>query len=281
MLVVADPYSSFAPLGSACRRLAVRPASAIQVERGDCDIAALSGLYLLAGPGGATRFTAPAGSRPLLRSTARALRGRHPGRAGHVVAVGGADVFTNDALDQVDNAGLAIALMAARSGTQVVGAVGHAGQRVSRRGARRASASLDLDGGEAGPRRAGGGVRPLRLVAGPPAGPAGGRAPAGADRRLRAGARPRQPAGADPRSRPGGPPVARRPAPSSGRATRPAARTPRPHVVAEVTAARTPVDRDRVERAVTDTPIRSEDELLDLARDIDAIRTEVLHGSAP
>ena len=94
-------------------------------------------------------------------------------------------------------------------------------------------------------------------------------------------ARPRQPARTDPRSRPGGAPVAWTicgvvcPSASGCRRTR------RRDVVAEVTAARTPVDRERVERAVTDTPIRSEDELLDLARDIDAIRTEVLHGSAP
>jgi hypothetical protein len=52
-------------------------------------------------------------------------------------------------------------------------------------------------------------------------------------------------------------------------------------VVAEVTALRTGVDRDRVARAVTDVPVRSEAELLDLARDIDTIRAEVLHGTAP
>jgi hypothetical protein len=41
------------------------------------------------------------------------------------------------------------------------------------------------------------------------------------------------------------------------------------------------VDRDRVARAVTDTPITTDAELLDLARDIDSIRAEVLHGTAP
>ena len=54
-----------------------------------------------------------------------------------------------------------------------------------------------------------------------------------------------------------------------------------PQVVAEVTASRTGVDRDRVANAVTDVPVRSEAELLDLARDIDNIRAEVLHGTAP
>ncbi len=54
-----------------------------------------------------------------------------------------------------------------------------------------------------------------------------------------------------------------------------------PDVIAEVTAARSGVDRDQVARAVTDLPVRTEDELLDLARDIDRIRTEVLHGTAP
>jgi len=52
-------------------------------------------------------------------------------------------------------------------------------------------------------------------------------------------------------------------------------------VIAEVTSARSGVDRARVARAVSDIPVRTEDELLDLARDIDVIRTEVLHGTAP
>ena len=86
---------------------------------------------------------------------------------------------------------------------------------------------------------------------------------------------------ADPRPRSGGPAAARRPAPPAGRAPRPAARTRTPDVIAEVTAARSGVDRDQVARAVTDIPVRTEDELLDLARDIDRIRTEVLHGTAP
>jgi len=51
-----------------------------------------------------------------------------------------------------------------------------------------------------------------------------------------------------------------------------------PDVLAEVTVARTGVARDRVARAVTDLPVRSEAELLALAHDIDTIRTEVLHG---
>ncbi len=50
-------------------------------------------------------------------------------------------------------------------------------------------------------------------------------------------------------------------------------------MLAEVTAARTGVERDRVARAVTDLPVRTEDELLALAHDIDTIRTEVLHGT--
>jgi hypothetical protein len=54
-----------------------------------------------------------------------------------------------------------------------------------------------------------------------------------------------------------------------------------PDIVAQVTAARSGADRDQVARAVTDVPVRTEDELLDLARDIDRIRTEVLHGTAP
>jgi hypothetical protein len=54
-----------------------------------------------------------------------------------------------------------------------------------------------------------------------------------------------------------------------------------PDVIAEVTAARSGADRHQVARAVTDYPVRTEDELLDLARDIDRIRTEVLHGTAP
>ncbi len=48
-----------------------------------------------------------------------------------------------------------------------------------------------------------------------------------------------------------------------------------------MTAARAGVDRDVVARAVTDAPVHTDEELLALARDIDTIRTEVLHGTAP
>jgi hypothetical protein len=50
-------------------------------------------------------------------------------------------------------------------------------------------------------------------------------------------------------------------------------------VVADVVASRTGTDRDRLVGTVSDTPITSEAELVELARSVDDLRKEILHGT--
>jgi hypothetical protein len=277
VLVVADPYSSFAPPRT--RPASAFSAVAIQAERGFCDIPAMVGLDLLVSPDGVTRFKAPEGAgRCFSDRTGPFVVDSTVGR-GHVVAIGGADVFMNATLDQADNAGLAVALMAARPGTRVAvlwgmhangsPAAGH-GDLASlvSTGVKLAIVELVVAFGLYAwwrARRLGQPVvehQPVQIGGSELVRAHGNlleqtRDPDRAARLLRWDLRRRL----------------------AERLGLPSNTTP--HVVAEVTAARTPVERERVERAVTDAPIRSEDELLDLAREIDAIRTEVLHGSAP
>ena len=199
--------------------------------------------------------------------------------AGHVVAVGGPDVFSNGALDQADNAGLAVALMAPRPGTRVSVLWGMKGDGsgASRGGS---LSSLVSPGVKLGivelflafllfawwrGRRLGRPVvehQPVQI---------------GGSELVRAhGNLLEQTRDPDRAARLLRDDLRRRLAERLGLPPNAAAA-----VVAEVTAGRTDLDRGRVACALTDTPIRSEDELLDLARDIDAIRTEVLHGTAP
>lgn len=53
----------------------------------------------------------------------------------------------------------------------------------------------------------------------------------------------------------------------------------RPEVIADIASQRTGVPRDRVLAAVGDIPVTSDDQLIELARTIDEIRKEILHGS--
>ena len=52
-------------------------------------------------------------------------------------------------------------------------------------------------------------------------------------------------------------------------------------LIADTVAARTPIDRETVLRAVEDRPVANDLELIELANQIDTIREEVLHGHAP
>lgn len=51
-----------------------------------------------------------------------------------------------------------------------------------------------------------------------------------------------------------------------------------PELLADVAAARTGIDRDRVVAAAGDGPVASEDELVAVAQSIESIRQEILHG---
>jgi len=276
VLVVADHYSSFAPpvessptpFGDA----------EIRVARGSCDIPALTGLFDLFSPTGATRYRTPDGSSSCFADGSRAFVVDTPTGRGHVVAVGTPDVFTNVALDQGDNAGLAVALMAPIPGHRVDVLYG-----MSSRGSPAASrgdlGSLVPTGVKLGlvelvlafglyawwrARRLGRPVieqQPVQIAGSELVSAHGNllqqtREPDRAARVLRRDLRRRlgDRLGVGPHAS--------------------------PQVVAEVTASRTDLPRDQIERAVNDLPVRSEEELLALAHDIDAIRTEVLHGAA-
>jgi hypothetical protein len=280
VLVVADPESSFVPVGAVSAGSPFGLASP-PVSPGDCDIDALSGLDRVWPSSDPAFFDVPAGSSRCYTSGIRAFVVDTPLGRGHIVAVASPFVFTNNALDQYDNAGLATDLLAPRVGTRVSvlwgmdpgtdgGAGGHQqdlGSLVSV-GVKLALLELlvaFLIYAWFRARRLGQPVAEPQLVQ------IGGselirahgdllaqtRDPDRAARLLRADLRRR---------------LAERLGLSPDAS---------PEVVAEVTASRAGVDRDRVARAVTDIPVRSEAELLDLARDIDSIRAEVLHGTAP
>ena len=278
-LVVADSASSFVPVGSTSSGSPLG-LSDPPIEPGRCDIPALADLGQVWSSADPSFYAVPAGSSGCYTNGIRAFAVDTPRGRGHIVSLGSPAVFANGALDQYDNAGLATTLLAPRNGTRVsvlwgmtapgspagghqpdLGALIAVGLKLAlvellaafgiytwfraRRLGRPVTESklVELGGSE--------------LIAAHGNLLAQTRDPDRAARLLRADLRRR---------------LAERLGLAPGAA---------PEVVAEVTAARTGVDRDRVARAVTDVPVGSEAELLDLARDIDTIRAEVLHGTAP
>ena len=274
-LVVTDPRSSFsaAPSGST----SVFGLVNASLARGNCQIAALHQVARLAPRAGGDELNVPAGSSACFTDEqGAAFVVDTPTGQGHVVSIGSAGVLTNDGLGQEDNSVLAVDLLAPQPGQPVAVLWGMTGG-----GARSPGLSSLISTGvrqafvQVGlaflvyawwrARRLGSPVlepQPVQIAGSELVSAVGNllqqtRDPDRAARLLRADLRRRL------AERVGLPPGA------------PA------EVIAEVTAARSGVDRARVARAVSDIPVRTEDELLDLARDIDVIRTEVLHGTAP
>lgn len=110
-LVVADPESPLVPPGGGF-------AGFVSVPRGSCDIAGLDDVNELFVPlGGAFRVRGEAqscfgdGQTAFIVSTARGQ--------GRIVSIGGADEFTNAFLDQADNSVLAVRLLLPADGTSV------------------------------------------------------------------------------------------------------------------------------------------------------------------
>ncbi|MGZ4683693.1 MAG: DUF4350 domain-containing protein [Acidimicrobiales bacterium] len=273
-LVVADPRSSFAATASS--RTTTFGVVEGPIERGDCTIRALAGIDRVQ-PSGGFYFDVPGSSESCFGGDKGSFVVDTPSGDGHLVSVGSASTFTNELLGRDDNAALAVALMAPREGTEVAVLYGMTPDGAARAsgfgalvptGVRLALVQLGIAfvlytwwrG-----RRLGQPVREPQLVqigGSELVGAVGNlmqqtHDPDRAARLLRADLRRRL------AERLGLPPDST------------------PDVIAQVTAARSGADRDQVARAVTDVPVRSEDELLDLARDIDRIRTEVLHGTAP
>lgn len=268
-LVVTDPRSSFTPSGTP-----VPTAFGLgqtTLGRGRCTIAALDGLDRVAPGDGSVVFDVPEDATACVDAGKGSFVVDEPVGDGHLVTVGGAGAFTNELLGSHDNAVLAVDLLAPRPGAPVRVLWGMTGPAGGEQLGDLISTGVKLALWELvvvfvvfalwRGRRLG------RPVAEPQLVQVGGselvsavghllarsRDPDRAARLLRADLR-RQLA-----ARLGlGPGVA-------------------PEVLADVAAARTGLDRDRVAEAVTDAAVRSDDELLTLAHDIDTIRTEVLH----
>ena len=271
VLVVADPHSSFVPPARSVRTLF--GLGAATEPRGQCTIAALAGVDQVAPGDGSVRFEVPADAQACIDRGAGAFVVDEPLGAGHVVSVGGPDAFTNQLLGTDDNAVLAVGLLAPRPGTELSVlwgmTSGSSGRSLSdlistgvRFGLWELVAAFVIYALWRGRRlgRPVAEVQPVQIGGSELVGAVGtllqqSHDPDRAARLLRADLR-RQ--------------LTERLGLGAG-AT--------PDVLAEVTASRTGVAPDQVARAVTDLPVRTEAELLDLAHDIDTIRTEVLHGT--
>ena len=274
VLVVADPRSSFTPGARGSSKLFGMVDASL--PRGDCRIDALGSVDRIASSGGGALYDVPDGADGCFTDDrGAAFVVDVPTGQGHIVSMGGGGVFINQSLGTYDNAVLAVDLMAPRPGSRVdvlwgmqsAGADGSLSDLIST-GVRLAFlqafvAFLIYAWWRA--RRLGAPVlelQPVQIGGSELVAAVGNllqqtRDPDRAARLLRSDLRRRL---SERLGLPHGAP---------------------PDVIADVTAARCGVDRDRVARAVSDIPICTEDELLDLARDIDTIRTEVLHGTAP
>jgi len=119
-LVLADPYSALAPEGSLDRGDPF--AESVGVDRGRCDATVprgLTDLRALDSFGPAARFEVPPGSSACFGDEQGSVVVVTPLGDGLVVSVGTPWVFTNEALDQADNAGLFAALAVPSEGTHL------------------------------------------------------------------------------------------------------------------------------------------------------------------
>jgi hypothetical protein len=116
-LVVTDPRSRFAP---PVRQVGLRFGGELSsdLERGACGIPALARVDHV-DPEGGVGFDARAGTASCFGDERTAFVVARDHGAGTVVAIGGAGVFTNAGLDDRDNSVLAASLLAPRDGTDV------------------------------------------------------------------------------------------------------------------------------------------------------------------
>lgn len=113
-LVVADPYSQFTAYwpGNSL-------SSEVAIEQGSCDIAALRRVReVIPGPAAGSYQTDFAQEQCFTEDFQAFVTASGEG-SGTIVSVGGPYVFANAYLDQADNAGLAVALLAPEPGTRV------------------------------------------------------------------------------------------------------------------------------------------------------------------
>ena len=267
-LVVADPFSVFTPpLESQTGAFGVAPA----LERGSCDIEALADLARI-DPGRAVTYEVESGRRSCFGGDTDAYAVESVLGDGTVVALGGAELFTNAHLDEADNAALAGRLLVPRSGTRVTillpgegeGATDRSLSEVMSTGVRLAIVQLVVAFVVYAWFRARRLGRPVTEaqpveVAGSELVLAVGQLlqqsddPNRAARLLRSDLRRRV------GERLGLPPD-----------------TP-PEVVAEVVVARTSLDEATARHALTDANVQNDNALLELARTVETVRQEILH----
>lgn len=272
VLVVTDPSSPFAPAGSNASGLL---AGSIDdtIPRGECDVRALAAVDRLATGGGGVRYQVSSGSESCFGADGRAFVVVTSEGSGAIVAIGGPGPFVNRYLGDQDNAALAVSLLAPRPGTRVAMLVPGAGAVADRRsltdalspGVRLALLQLFVAFGVYAwfrGRRLGQPIveaQPVQIEGSELVSAVGAlmqqtRDPTRAAALMRADLRRRL--------------VAR-----LGLAS-----DVEPRVMAEVAAARTGVDPERIRVAVEDSFVTSDAELLTLAQYIDSIRKEILHG---
>lgn len=272
-LVIADPYSQLTPFAQEDFGSTFLDPEDIR-EQGDCTVPQLRGARAIQ-PGYSLDFEVPSGARSCFGDGRNALLVVEESGDGFQVSIGGADLFTNEALGDVDNAVLAVDLLAPTPGTQVAwlerdaGAVAESGSMWSLVSTPVRAALLQL--GVAAllylayrARRLGRPIRepqPVQLAGSELVGAVGNllqqtHDPNRAARLLRHDLRRSL---ADRLGLPADAP---------------------PELVADVVADRFGLDGARAHRAIVDLPVANDDEVVLLAREIEAIRQEVLHGHA-
>ena len=271
-LVLADPGSTLAPTPaqtSVFEGLVDEPA-----PRGTCDIAALRGVDEF-DPVGGIAWSPEAGDRTCFGDREAAFVLDRPVGSGHLVAIGGAGAFVNAELDRADNGPVAAALLVPRRGVQLLvldeppGGGGSRGLRdLIASNVERALVQLVLAFvlyALFRARRLGAPVpeeQPV-VIAGSELVVARGellhqaRSPSHAAAIMRGAARHEL--------------AARLGAPLDDSA---------PDALVDVIVARTALAPEVVRGALVDAPVASDADLVSLARSIEAVRQEVLHGHA-
>lgn len=112
-LVVTDPYSQFTELTTES------PPEGETLDAGSCTIDALVEVDVITPGGDAAMYDPYFGDGRCFTEGGSAFVTTNEQGDGTVVSVGGPRVFTNALLDQTDNAGLAVALLAPEPGTRV------------------------------------------------------------------------------------------------------------------------------------------------------------------
>ncbi|WP_208026925.1 DUF4350 domain-containing protein [Rhabdothermincola sediminis] len=269
-LIVADPYSTLAPPPET--RSSPFATTSGRLRKGRCEIPALDQLAELDVGPSYSRFEVPATMQGCFDEGRGAFVVAGPRGEGWLVFLGGADQFTNSLLAAADNAGLAVALLAPQEGTRVAILDPSGGVPSDRslfdalpRGFWLAVTQLAVAFGVYGWFR-GRRLGPV-IVEPQPVQIEGSELVSAVGNLAQLSRRPDRTAAVLRRA------LHRELAERLG-----LGRDATPAVVAEVTAARTGIDRDRIAAVLAGPAVADDAQLVALAGEIDRIRKEVLHG---